>query len=196
MVQNVAGDYHFNGTFRNVKDVARILAEYEQDPTLNPLVESERTVIFDLFEITFNHASFTGRSGTFFAYEGLGSIYWHMVSKLLLAVQECYLAAIANGDDEAQALAKAYYDVRAGIGFNKSPEPSRIYLPTSTKREKQKPLSSRPGRWRILSARPPSITAAAVIQASPFISPTAAVSRWSITLSTPQSASASSSGTL
>ena len=36
----------------------------------------------------FDHQSFTGRSGSFFKYEGLGSIYWHMVSKLLVAVQE------------------------------------------------------------------------------------------------------------
>ena len=38
------------------------------------------------FEELFGHRQFTGRSGTFFAYEGLGSIYWHMVSKLGLAV--------------------------------------------------------------------------------------------------------------
>ena len=34
--------------------------------------------------------SFTGRSGAFYKYEGLGSIYWHMVSKLLVAVQETW----------------------------------------------------------------------------------------------------------
>ena len=44
-----------------------------------------------MFENVFHHNEFTGRSGTFFAYEGLGSIYWHMVSKLLLAVQETIL---------------------------------------------------------------------------------------------------------
>jgi hypothetical protein len=54
---------------------------------------AERAFILELFEETFNHRAFTGRSGTFFAYEGLGSIYWHMVSKLLLAAQECYQSA-------------------------------------------------------------------------------------------------------
>ena len=49
--------------------------------------------IISLFEKVFHHDTFTGRLGTFFAYEGLGSIYWHMVSKLLLAAQEnCLLA--------------------------------------------------------------------------------------------------------
>jgi hypothetical protein len=44
-----------------------------------------------------------------------------MVSKLLLAVQESCLAA-AGGEEAFGGLAEAYYDVRAGIGFNKSPE--------------------------------------------------------------------------
>jgi hypothetical protein len=80
--------------------------------------------ILAIFEETFNHRAFTGRSGTFFAYEGLGSIYWHMVAKLLLAVQEVYQQAIAHGEDEAiiSALAEHYYDIRAGLGYEKSPE--------------------------------------------------------------------------
>ena len=47
----------------------------------------------DVYEATFDHHSFTGRSGTMFAYEGLGSIYWHMVAKLLLATCERTFAA-------------------------------------------------------------------------------------------------------
>jgi hypothetical protein len=76
-----------------------------------------------LFEEVFDHTSFTGRSGTFFAYEGLGSIYWHMVSKLLLAVQETLLQARAQGESDStiQKLMDIYYDIRSGIGFNKSP---------------------------------------------------------------------------
>ena len=61
-----------------------------QEPAYAELVAAERTFILDLFETVFDHGSFTGRSGTFFAFEGLGSIYWHMVSKLLLAAQESY----------------------------------------------------------------------------------------------------------
>ena len=48
----------------------------------------------------FDHKSFTGRSGTFFGYEGLGSIYWHMVSKLLVAAQENCLLAINTNESE------------------------------------------------------------------------------------------------
>ena len=77
-----------------------------------------------VFEEIFDHKSFTGRSGTFFGYEGLGSIYWHMVSKLLLAVQENCLLAINTNENEViiGKLLDHYYEINAGIGVHKSPE--------------------------------------------------------------------------
>jgi len=58
-----------------------------------------------------------------FSFEGLGSIYWHMVAKLMLAIQENFFAATDRGADAAtrQRLGQLYYRVREGIGFNKSP---------------------------------------------------------------------------
>ena len=82
------------------------------------MVEAEK--IKAVFEETFHHSEFTGRSGTFFAYEGLGSIYWHMVSKLLLAVQETALNA--RSVSFFSALTEKYADVRAGLSFHKSPQ--------------------------------------------------------------------------
>ena len=113
--------YHFNGEFRNsrfLKDFCASLPESKKPKA------RELELLENLYEKTFNHQSFTGRSGTFYAYEGLGSIYWHMVSKLLLAAQENTFAAIAANADKAtvKALTAAYYDVRAGIGFNKEAE--------------------------------------------------------------------------
>jgi hypothetical protein len=58
-----------------------------------------------------------------FGFEGLGCIYWHMVSKLLLALQENFFAAL-DGNAAAeicQRLGGLYYRVREGIGFNKTP---------------------------------------------------------------------------
>ncbi|MBO7613538.1 MAG: hypothetical protein J6S81_06975, partial [Treponema sp.] len=115
------GNYHFNGEFRNIrflKDFSSTLPENKRPDS------SELTALEALYEKTFNHQSFTGRSGTFYAYEGLGSIYWHMVSKLLLAAQENTFAAIKTGADKAtiEALTQAYYDIRSGIGFNKEAE--------------------------------------------------------------------------
>ncbi len=123
LIRDDTGTYHFNGAFRNATDVARVLTTLAQEPVYAELVAAERSFILDLFETVFGHQSFTGRSGTFFAFEGLGSIYWHMVSKLLLAVQEGHTAAVTSGADSAvtAALAAAYYDIRQGLGFNKSP---------------------------------------------------------------------------
>jgi hypothetical protein len=67
------------------------------------------------------HHAFTGRSGTMFAYEGLGCIYWHMVAKLLLAVQERVFEASDAAAAELPALVAHYRRVRDGLGYRKSP---------------------------------------------------------------------------
>ena len=58
-----------------------------------------------------------------FGFEGLGSIYWHMVAKLMLAVEESFFNAFDSSADHAtlKRLGDLYYRVRFGIGFNKSP---------------------------------------------------------------------------
>ena len=115
------GKYHFNGEFRNVS----FLRDFcEKLPAAQKPKARELAALEALYEKTFNHQSFTGRSGTFYAYEGLGSIYWHMVSKLLLAAQENTIAAINKGAsaDVVKELCEAYYEVRSGIGFNKEAE--------------------------------------------------------------------------
>jgi hypothetical protein len=83
----------------------------------------DREEIEALYESVFNHRSFTGRSGTMFGYEGLGCVYWHMVSKLMLATQEVTLNAIDSGADEdiVQKLIANYYAIQGGLGFRKSP---------------------------------------------------------------------------
>ena len=88
------------------------------------LIDEEREIILDIYEEVFKHHSFTGRSGKFFGYEGLGSIYWHMNSKLLLAVQECHQQALAKGESPeiTSALSSHYYQIRHGIGVTKSPD--------------------------------------------------------------------------
>jgi hypothetical protein len=123
LIRDAAGQYHFSGDFRNANDAAAVLDELANEPAYAKAATAERAFILDLFEATFNHRAFTGRSGTFFAYEGLGSVYWHMVAKLLLAAQECYQRAEDEQADPAlaAALAAAYHDIRQGLGFNKSP---------------------------------------------------------------------------
>ena len=117
------GQVFFNGRFNNIDSVNGALNQLAKSG-YQTLVETERQLIAEIFEQVFQHKSFTGRSGGMYAYEGIGSIYWHMVSKLLLAVQENVLKAIELGVsiDQIDELKALYYDVRAGIGFNKTPD--------------------------------------------------------------------------
>ena len=121
VVRDIDGDYRFNADFTNASDLDEqldLLAD-----TYGEVVDAARKPLRELYEEVFNHNAFTGRSGTMFGFEGLGCIYWHMVSKLLLAVQENFFSALESGADAktTQRLGQLYYDVRAGIGFNKTP---------------------------------------------------------------------------
>ncbi len=121
--KDILGNYHFNGNFNNAQSVKNALKNLpEKDYKL--LIEKDQESLLALFEEVFNHKYFTGRSGTFYGYEGLGSIYWHMVSKLVLAVQEVCIKAINSKEDKEviQRLITHYYDINEGIGIHKSPE--------------------------------------------------------------------------
>ena len=122
--EDAAGWARFSADFRNVGDLHRTLdrlraeGDYGQE-----LIDSARPLLAALYERVFRHRAFTGRSGGMFGFEGLGCVYWHMVAKLLLAVQENFFAAL-DGDataDVVTRLGDLYYRVRAGIGFNKTP---------------------------------------------------------------------------
>ena len=99
--QDCDGGIHFDARYRNANELPDDLK--------------------DLYEQVFNHHAFTGRSGTFYKYEGLGCIYWHMVSKLLLAVGEVIQRTDMNTDTATELVAH-YMHIREGIGAHKSPE--------------------------------------------------------------------------
>lgn len=117
------GNYHFNGAFRNANVLENALEKLNSSD-YSELLAEEKEQVLAIFEEMFDHQSFTGRSGTFYGFEGLGSIYWHMVSKLLLAVQENYFAAVNENADPViiGRLKDHYYEIKAGIGLYKSPD--------------------------------------------------------------------------
>lgn len=119
--QDVDGNYHFNGNFKNASDLSKALENL--DPTQFEFTESAKKETLQIFENVFNHKAFTGRSGTFYGYEGLGSIYWHMVSKLQLAVWECCIRAKEEKAPQEllDQLIRHYYEINEGIGVHKSP---------------------------------------------------------------------------
>ncbi|MEM7102715.1 MAG: hypothetical protein AAF502_06220 [Bacteroidota bacterium] len=120
--KDINGKFHFHGSFKNANDLEDALDQLA-NTKYGALVNEEKHQLLQMFEDVFNHKAFTGRSGTFYGYEGLGSIYWHMVSKLLLAVQECCLKAIENNEDDhiIGGLLEHYYEINEGIGVHKSP---------------------------------------------------------------------------
>ena len=120
--KDINAKYHFNGLFHNagsLQDELEKLPEKYQS-----LLQEEKDIILDIFEHVFDHKSFTGRSGTFYGYEGLGSIYWHMVSKLLLASAEVTQKSISKKSDSKiiGRFFDHYFEINEGIGVNKSPE--------------------------------------------------------------------------
>jgi len=121
VLRDADGAIRFSADFRNVADLEARLESLSTDH--GGALRDDRAAIVALYEDVFDHRSFTGRSGGMFGFEGLGCIYWHMVSKLLLAVQENFFAALNEGSppDVVAALGQAYYRVREGIGFNKTP---------------------------------------------------------------------------
>ena len=142
--QDALGNYHFNGNFNNADSLKAAFKDLPE--TYQTLIKKEKEYVLDVFEEIFDHKSFTGRSGTFFGYEGLGSIYWHMVSKLLLAVQENCLLAINSNEDEKiiGRLLDHYYEINAGIGVHKSPDlygafPTDAYSHTPANKGAQQP---------------------------------------------------------
>ncbi|MDX2135451.1 MAG: hypothetical protein SFV52_11705 [Saprospiraceae bacterium] len=138
--KDIRGHYHFNGNFKNAADLQVAL-----DATAH-LSAGEKAELLALFEELFQHKAFTGRSGTFFGYEGLGSIYWHMVSKLRLAVQETVVQATETNENPefVGRLLAHYYAITEGIGVHKSPNvygafPTDPYSHTPLGRGAQQP---------------------------------------------------------
>ncbi|MDH5412889.1 MAG: hypothetical protein OEW87_02020, partial [Flavobacteriaceae bacterium] len=121
--KDALGNYHFNGAFNNANSLKQALSQLPEGK-YQQLVEKDKVLLLEIFEEVFDHKSFTGRSGTFYGYEGLGSIYWHMVSKLLLSVQETCLQAMADNESDVTVgrLLEHYYEIYEGIGVHKSPE--------------------------------------------------------------------------
>ncbi|MFN2423995.1 MAG: hypothetical protein ABR572_09480, partial [Cryomorphaceae bacterium] len=143
--KDVNGHYHFNGDFKNAPFLKQTL-DALRATDYAPLVEADAQHVLDTYEAVFDHKSFTGRSGTFFAYEGLGSIYWHMVSKLHFSVLEICRKAADEGAERSvmDRLATHFDEISKGIGVHKAPElygafPTDPYSHTPWHRGAQQP---------------------------------------------------------
>jgi hypothetical protein len=121
LARDSSGVCRFHGDFQNAHDLEVALDRLSGETRWAGKIARDRRLALDAFEKVFHHRAFTGRSGTMYGYEGLGCIYWHQVSKLLLAVQEIALRAMRQGSPEpiVERLQRAYYRVRSGLSFEK-----------------------------------------------------------------------------
>ena len=115
--QDLNGDVHFNGQFRNAGALSDAL---EQETGIST---DTRSALCSIYESVFNHRQFTGRSGAMYKYEGLGCTYWHMVSKLLLATAEVIKSASEDGvtREHLSPLLERFDDIKDGLGLHMSP---------------------------------------------------------------------------
>ena len=119
------GRIRFAAGIENMEALELQLKTLSEDQKLAALIQAESPLIHSIYEKVFCHHSFTGRSGGMFSFEGLGCIYWHQVSKLMLAVQECFYRECESEKPKLslqKALGERYYKIREGIGFNKTAE--------------------------------------------------------------------------
>jgi hypothetical protein len=146
LARDAAGTLRFAPGLSGEPALRAALDRLAAEPRWRDAVARDGAAVRELYEAVFHHHAFTGRSGTMYGYEGIGSIYWHMVAKLLLAVQEVVLRAERDGAPAAvrEALADQYDRVRAGLGFEKSAErwgafPTDPYSHTPAGRGAQQP---------------------------------------------------------
>lgn len=113
------GGVHFNASLHNADALSDVLAQLNAEG-YSEWIESSKEALLNVYEQKFNHRAFTGRSSTFFAFEGLGSIYWHMVSKLYLATMET-IRGFGETEGVHELLEIADH-MKRGIGAQKSPD--------------------------------------------------------------------------
>ena len=158
ILQDASGNFRFASDLRNASALTQVLGQLSEDPQWTSLVEQHGNKALEAYEAVFGHRFFTGRSGSMYGYEGLGSIYWHMVSKLLVAVQESFFEAVESGAsaEERRSIVTGYYRIRSGMGFNKTPQqfgafPSDPYSHTPAGRGAKQPGMTGQSKEDILS---------------------------------------------
>lgn len=118
------GNYRFNESLINSNFLEKKLDRLSNVEKYAKDIQKEKNKVLNYYLEIFDHQNYTGRSGTMYAYEGIGSIYWHMVSKLLLATQELFFEAVNTKEDISiiKKLGDLYYKIRAGLSSDKTPE--------------------------------------------------------------------------
>ncbi len=118
-----AGRVRFGPAMNTERDLRAALERLARREGWHAPVTSGRDSVLAAYEATFHHSLSMGRAEQMHKYEGIGCVYWHMVSKLLVAVQESAFDALDRAEPQItiDRLRCAYHRVRDGIGFNHAP---------------------------------------------------------------------------
>ena len=116
------GKVRFNVRINSYESYKNAVQNLKNNPQYCYLIENEDKELAKYFDDVFGFNEFMGRSQVLYKYEGIGSVYWHQNSKLLVSVLERMLKA----EDKCE-LKKLYRTVRGGLGFNKEPYEWRAF---------------------------------------------------------------------
>ncbi len=120
LCQNEDGGLHFASDLRNDADLNAKIDLWNNTENQWEFTQEDRRQISNLWEAVFHHETFSGRATNFYAYEGLGSIYWHMVSKLVHAVAQQIQTRQFRGESVIPELKEHFFKIRNGVWKSKS----------------------------------------------------------------------------
>ena len=122
ITRDVSGACRFGADLVDKEAVSSALDACLTNPILKNLVVEYRADALEIYEEVFQHRLYTGRSSSMHAFEGIGSVYWHMVAKLLVALQRTMqrFSGDSRSSTEMAALVNLYRVIRSGMGPKKS----------------------------------------------------------------------------
>ena len=121
VLRDVSGVCRFAPELGDRSALLNALDNCESHSALASLAVQHRAETVALYEEVFGHHSYTGRSSSMYAFEGIGSVYWHMVAKLLVGIQQT-MGRVPGGegaDEGHERLTNLYWKIRAGMGPKK-----------------------------------------------------------------------------
>lgn len=120
LCQNEDGGLHFASDLRNDADLNAKIDGWNNTENQWEFTQEDRRKLSNLWEAVFCHETFSGRATNFYAYEGLGSIYWHMVSKLVYAVAQQIQTRQFRGESVVPELKEHFFKIRNGVWKSKT----------------------------------------------------------------------------
>ena len=122
VLRDVSGVCRFAPELGDKSALLNALDNCADHSALASLAVEYRAETVALYEQVFRHHSYTGRSSSMHAFEGIGSVYWHMVAKLLVGIQQT-MGREADGEplgEGHEKLVALYRKIRGGMGPKKS----------------------------------------------------------------------------